>query len=62
MDNVADFTKRRLSKEPVQYTIVIRHDGDGMSFVVHDIQNTHKDRLAVARDLKAAAESLEVDN
>ena len=58
MSNIEDFTKRRLDKEPVQYTVVFRHDGEGMSFVVHDIQDSERDRLAVARDLEIAAESL----
>lgn len=57
-DNVADFTERRLNRSPVIYTVVVRHDGAGMSFVVRDVQDTEQDRLAVARDLEAAAMSL----
>jgi len=59
--DVEDFTRRRLNKEPIQYTVVFRHDGDGMSFVVYDIQDSERDRLAVARDFEEAAKSLKTD-
>jgi hypothetical protein len=55
---IVDFTARRLRKSAIQYTVVIRHDENGMSFMVNDIQDTEKDRLAVAKDLEAAAQSL----
>lgn len=58
IENVVSLTERRLRKNPTVYTIVVTHDSDGMSFVVYDIQDTKKDRLAVARDLEDAANSL----
>ena len=56
--NVVDFTKKRLKNNPVQYTVIIRHDENGMSFVVNDVQDSKEDRLAVARDLNEAAKAL----
>lgn len=61
-DTVVSLTKRRLKDNPIIYSIVFRHGDDGMSFVVHDVADTEKDRLAVARDLEAAAECLKSDN
>ena len=61
MTKITSLTERRLKKEPVLYTVVFRHGNDGFSFVVHDIQDTQKDRLAVARDLEEAAKSLKND-
>lgn len=58
MSQVIDFTKKRLHKQPVQYTVIIRHDHEGMSFTVHDVQDSDKDRKAVAKDLMIAAKSL----
>lgn len=58
MTNLCSLTEKRLKKEPVLYTVVFRHGDDGFSFVVHDIQDAEKDRLAVARDLEEAAKSL----
>lgn len=58
---VADFTSHRLKREPVLYTVVVRHDHEGMSFVVHDVQDTPKDRLAVAKDLEMASKQLRLD-
>jgi hypothetical protein len=51
-------TRERLRRKPVIYTVVICHDAIGMTFTVHDVQDTTKDRLAVATDLEAAAASL----
>lgn len=45
-------------KEGMEYTVVFRHTNDGLSFTVHDIEDTKKDRLAVARDLERGALSL----
>ncbi len=59
--SVVSLTKHRLKKEPVFYTVIFKHGPDGMSFVVHDIQDTKADRLAVARDFEAAAASLKED-
>jgi hypothetical protein len=42
----------------VVYTVIFRHDETGMSFVVYDVPDTSKDRLAVAKDLETAAASL----
>lgn len=61
MDNIFSLTREKLRRSPVTYTIAFHHSEDGMSFVVHDIQDTKKDRLAVARDLEAAAESLRAE-
>jgi hypothetical protein len=61
-ERVVSLTRRRLDRFPVTYTVVFRHDGGGMSFVVYDIQDTEKDRLAVSRDLEAAAASLRNDD
>ena len=58
---VSDFTKRRLKEKPIVYSIVFRHDHNGMTFIVNDVQDTEKDRLAVAKDLEAAAKSLKDD-
>lgn len=57
-NQVVSLTERRLTRSPVTYTVIFRHDGSGMSFVVYDVQDAEKDRLAVARDLEAAAASL----
>ena len=54
-------SKRRLRDNPIIYTVAFMHDSEGMSFVVHDIADTIKDRLAVAKDFEAAAESLKSD-
>lgn len=43
------------------YTVEIIHDQYDMSFNVYDIQNTKKDRLAVAKDPEGAANSLRKD-
>lgn len=43
------------------YTVEIIHDQYDMSFNVYDIQNTKKDRLAVAKDPEDAANSLRKD-
>lgn len=58
---VVSLTKERLRRAPIMYTVVFCHDAFGMTFTVSDIQDTKKDRLAVARDLEAAAESLRED-
>ena len=57
---VISLTAERLRRgTPVRcYSVVFRHDENGRSFTVRDVQNTQKDRLAVARDLAAAAELL----
>jgi len=55
---IACLQRHRLNRTPVTYTIEIRHDGEGMSFMVYDIEDTRKDRLAVAIDLETAATSL----
>jgi hypothetical protein len=57
-ERVVSLTRRRLTKNPITYTIIFRHGPEGMSFVVYDVQDTQRDRLAVARDLEAAAASL----
>lgn len=58
MSKIVDLTQIRLKNNPVQYTVVIRHDHEGMSFVVNDLQDSKEDRLAVARDLEQAAKWL----
>jgi nucleoside-triphosphatase THEP1 len=55
---IISLQRHRLNQTPVTYTIEVRHDGEGMSFMVYDIEDTQKDRLAVAIDLEAAATSL----
>ena len=60
-EEIIDFTKKRLRKTPVVYTVTFYHNEKGMSFTVDDIQDTKKDRLAVARDFEAAACSLKED-
>ena len=61
MDNLISMQSYRLDRAPVTYTIEFRHDGDGMSFTVYDIEDSQKDRLAVAADLEAALASLGSD-
>lgn len=61
-DIVADLTWHRLRRQPVQYSVVIRHDEEGMSFVVSDVQDSREDRLAVARDLERASKQLKLRN
>lgn len=56
-----NFTKERLRRSPTIYSVAFCHDEKGMTFIVHDIQDTKKDRLAVARDFEAAAASLKED-
>jgi len=56
------FTKEKLRRSPIVYTVAFCHDENGMTFIVHDVQDTKKDRLAVARDFEAAAESLKKDD
>ena len=56
--SVTDLTLKRLALNPVIYTVVFRHDEEGMSFIVHDIQDSQHDREAVAADLEAASVSL----
>lgn len=58
---IIDFTKERLNKTPITYTLTFFHTGKGMSFHVSDVQDTEKDRLAVAKDLEDAAFSLRED-
>lgn len=58
MNNIVSLQRHKLNLIPVTYTIEVRHDGEGMSFVVYDVKDTQEDRLAVAIDLKAAAASL----
>lgn len=60
-DRIVNLGKKRLELNPVVYTVVFTHDQYGMSFNVYDIQDAKKDRLAVARDLEAAAKSLRED-
>lgn len=55
---IIDFTKCRLRKKAVEYTVIFRHDENGLSFCVYDVDDTKRDRLAVARDLESAAKSL----
>lgn len=57
-NRIVSMSKYRLNRSPVTYTIEFRHDGDGMSFIVYDIEDTEKDRIAVATDLEVAAASL----
>jgi len=57
-NKIVSMSKHRLSRAPITYTIEFRHDGDFMSFIVYDIKDTQKDRIAVAIDLEAAAASL----
>ena len=56
--SVANLTLERLARNSVTYTVVFRHDEKGMSFTVHDIQDSEHDRLSVAADFEAAATSL----
>ena len=58
MSETIDFTKERLKRAPITYTVTFHHTKDGMSFEVEDVQDSEKDRLAVARDFEAAAISL----
>ena len=55
---VSSLGKKRLELNPVVYTVVFTHDQRGLSLNVYDIQDSEKDRLAVADDLEAAAKSL----
>ena len=59
---VVSLTTERLRREPVRYSVVFRHDQNGLSFTVHNIQDTRRDRLAVARDLAVAAELLKEED
>lgn len=61
-NQVISLIKHKLKKRPATYTVVFTHDEEGMYFVVYDIQDTKKDRLAVARDLESAAESLKTSS
>jgi hypothetical protein len=61
MTEIIDFTKKKLRKTPIEYTVTFHHDENGMSFTINDIQDAKKDRLAVARDFEAAAYSLKED-
>lgn len=54
-NNVIDFTQIRLKKQPIEYTVVFRHDENGMSFSVNDVEDSPHARMAVARDLEQAA-------
>lgn len=57
-NNIVDFTEKRLKKQPIEYTVVFRHDENGMSFSVNDVEDSPHARLAVARDLEQAAKWL----
>jgi len=59
--SVTSLTREKLKRSATIYTVVFRHDEDSMSFIAHDIQDTKKDRLAVASDFEAAALSLKDD-
>jgi len=61
MNTVVNMGKERLKLKPVVYTVIFTHDQHGMSFNVYDIQDSKRDRLAVADDLDAAAKSLRLD-
>ena len=56
--SVTDLTLMRLAKNPVTYTVEFRHDEEGMSFTVNDVQDSPHDRESVAADFEAAAKSL----
>ena len=60
-NNIISLSKERLKLNPVKYTIEFTHDKDGLVFNVFGIQDTTKDRLAVARDLEDAVKSLRQD-
>ncbi len=49
----------RLARNATAYTVEFRHDPEGMSFTVYDIQDSPHDRKSVAADFKAASESLQ---
>ena len=55
---VVSLIKEKLRRAPIKYTVVFCHDAEGMKFTVYDIQDTKKDRLAVATDFAAAANIL----
>lgn len=55
---VIDFTHKRLKKKPIVYTVIFTHDSEGFYFEVLDVQDSKKDREAVARDFIYAANSL----
>jgi len=56
--SVSDLTFERLSRKPTVYTVEFRHDQDGMSFTVSDVQDSPHDRTLVAADFQAASDSL----
>ena len=56
--SVANLTLERLKRSPIGYTVFFEHTDEGMSFTVYDIQDSEHDRLSVAADFEAAAESL----
>jgi len=56
--SVTNLTLERLARNPVVYTVTFRHDEEGMSFTVHDVQDSPHDRKSVAADFEAAAKSL----
>lgn len=57
-DGTISLTRERLRRKAMFYTVTVCHDAYGMSFTVRDVQDTPRDRLAVAADLEAAAASL----
>ncbi len=56
--SISNLTLERLARNPVVYTVVFRHDEEGMSFTVSDVQDSPHDRESVAADFEAAAASL----
>ncbi len=56
--SITNLTLERLNRKPIGYTVFFEHTGEGMSFTVYDIQDSEHDRLSVAADFEAAAESL----
>ena len=60
--SIHDLTRERLARNPTIYTVEFRHDEDGMSFTVYDIQDSPHDRESVAVDFQAAAKNLILDH
>ena len=56
--SVANLTLERLKRNPIGYTVYFEHDENGLSFTVYDVQDSKHDRVSVAADFKAAANSL----
>lgn len=56
--SVIDFTKERLKRDPIIYTVVVTHTEKGMSFEVNNIQESPDDYERVAENLQRIADHL----